>query len=76
MMGSRHHHHHHPHGPMNHLLAMTSVTTILLAAPDAMAQIARLAPQVAALRKRYASVVDKSALDPLLERAGCLRWLT
>ncbi len=27
------------------------------------------------LRERYAAVEDKRALDPLLERAGCLRWL-
>jgi glutathione S-transferase len=28
-----------------------------------------------ALRERYAAVVDKAALDPILEKAGCLRWL-
>ncbi len=27
------------------------------------------------LRERYAAVTDKSALDPILERAGCLSWL-
>ncbi len=27
------------------------------------------------LRERYAAVADKSELDPILERAGCLRWL-
>ncbi len=27
------------------------------------------------LRERYAAVEDKRALDPLLERTGCLRWL-
>jgi glutathione S-transferase len=29
-----------------------------------------------ALRERYASVRDKSALDPILQKLGCLRWLT
>jgi glutathione S-transferase len=33
------------------------------------------AKSLAALRERYAAVADKSALDPILERAGCLRWL-
>jgi len=28
-----------------------------------------------ALRERYAAVPDKSGLDPILERTGCLRWL-
>jgi len=28
-----------------------------------------------ALRGRYAAVSDKRALDPILEKAGCLRWL-
>jgi glutathione S-transferase len=28
-----------------------------------------------ALRERYASVSDRSALDGILERTGCLRWL-
>ena len=28
-----------------------------------------------ALRERYAKVGDKSELDPILERTGCLRWL-
>ena len=28
-----------------------------------------------ALRARYAAATDKSALDPILERAGCLDWL-
>jgi glutathione S-transferase len=28
-----------------------------------------------ALRERYAAVADKGALDPILEKAGCLRWL-
>lgn len=27
------------------------------------------------LRQRYADVVDRSALDPVLERSGCLPWL-
>ena len=27
------------------------------------------------LRKKYAAVADKRTLDPILERAGCLRWL-
>ncbi len=33
------------------------------------------AKSLAALRERYAAVSDRSALDPILERAGCLRWL-
>lgn len=33
------------------------------------------ARSLAALRARYAAVSDKSALDPVLERTGCLRWL-
>jgi len=33
------------------------------------------ARSLAALRRRYAEVGDRSALDPILERAGCLRWL-
>jgi hypothetical protein len=28
-----------------------------------------------ALRKRYAAVADRRALDPILERAGCKAWL-
>ncbi|MFQ5697984.1 MAG: glutathione S-transferase family protein [Myxococcota bacterium] len=28
-----------------------------------------------ALRERYAAVEDRRRLDPILERAGCLRWL-
>jgi glutathione S-transferase len=28
-----------------------------------------------ALRERYAAVADRSGLDPILERAGCLTWL-
>jgi len=27
------------------------------------------------LRKKYAAVADKTRLDPILERAGCRRWL-
>jgi hypothetical protein len=27
------------------------------------------------LRARYAAVGDKSALDPILEKTGCLEWL-
>jgi len=27
------------------------------------------------LRQRYGDVADRSALDPVLERTGCLRWL-
>ena len=27
------------------------------------------------LRERYAAVADKSALDPILEKSGCLEWL-
>lgn len=33
------------------------------------------ARSLAELRRRYASVADRSALDPVLERSGCLRWL-
>jgi len=33
------------------------------------------ARSLAALRARYAAVSDKTALDPVLERTGCLRWL-
>jgi len=33
------------------------------------------ARSLAALRQRYAAVGDRSELDPILERAGCLRWL-
>jgi glutathione S-transferase len=33
------------------------------------------AKSLQALRERYAAVADKSRLDPILERAGCLRWL-
>jgi hypothetical protein len=33
------------------------------------------ARSLAALRARYAAVSDKSALDPVLERTGCLRFL-
>ena len=33
------------------------------------------ARSLAALRKRYAEVVDRSTLDPILERAGCLALL-
>ena len=34
------------------------------------------AKSLAALRERYAAVADKSALDPILERTGCLEWLS
>ena len=34
------------------------------------------AKSLAALRKRYQAVPDRSALDPILERAGCLAPLT
>ena len=33
------------------------------------------ARSLAELRKKYAAVADKARLDPILERAGCLRWL-
>jgi glutathione S-transferase len=33
------------------------------------------AKSLKALRARYAAVTDKSALDPILKRAGCLDWL-
>ncbi len=33
------------------------------------------ARSLAALRKRYAAVADRAALDPVLEKTGCLRWL-
>jgi hypothetical protein len=34
------------------------------------------ARSLAELRKKYAAVADKARLDPILERAGCRRWLT
>jgi glutathione S-transferase len=34
------------------------------------------ARSLAALRKRYAAVTDRSALDPILESTGCLAWLS
>jgi glutathione S-transferase len=34
------------------------------------------AKSLGVLRARYAAVADKSRLDPILERAGCLSWLT
>ena len=33
------------------------------------------AKSLAALRARYATVGERAALDPILEAAGCLRWL-
>ena len=33
------------------------------------------AKSLAALRARYAAVAERSALDPILERASCLAWL-
>jgi glutathione S-transferase len=33
------------------------------------------AKSLRALRARYAAVRDRSALDPVLDRAGCLQWL-
>ena len=33
------------------------------------------ARSLAALRHRYAALADTTALDPVLEAAGCLRWL-
>ena len=33
------------------------------------------ARSLAKLRERHAAVSDRSALDPILERAGCLEWL-
>ena len=33
------------------------------------------AKSLGALRARYAELADKSAIDPILERTGCLRWL-
>jgi glutathione S-transferase len=33
------------------------------------------ARSLAELRRKYAAVADKSKLDPVLERAGCRRWL-
>lgn len=33
------------------------------------------AKSLAALRARYATVVDKSALDPVLKETGCCEWL-
>jgi glutathione S-transferase len=34
------------------------------------------ARSLAELRRKYAAVADKARLDPILERAACLRWLT
>jgi glutathione S-transferase len=34
------------------------------------------AKSLAALRSRYARVVDRAALDPVLRETGCLPWLT
>src|SRR4029077_10160609 len=34
------------------------------------------ATSLAALRARYAAVADRSALDPVLERASCRTWLS
>ena len=33
------------------------------------------ARSLAKLRERYAAVADKAALDPILEKTGCLAWL-
>lgn len=33
------------------------------------------ARSLGAIRKRYTEVKDKATLDPILERAGCLKWL-
>jgi glutathione S-transferase len=33
------------------------------------------ARSLARLRERYAELPDRSALDPVLERTGCLRWI-
>jgi glutathione S-transferase len=33
------------------------------------------ARSLAAIRQKYAEVKDKAALDPILEKSGCLRWL-
>jgi glutathione S-transferase len=33
------------------------------------------ARSLAALRGRHAAIADRRALDPILERSGCLRWL-
>jgi len=33
------------------------------------------AKSLAELRRRHAAVPDRTALDPILERSGCLRWL-
>ena len=33
------------------------------------------ARSLARLRERYAAVADRAALDPVLERTGCLRWI-
>jgi hypothetical protein len=33
------------------------------------------ARSLAELRRKYAAVADKARLDPILERAACLRWL-
>ncbi len=33
------------------------------------------AKSLGVIREKYAAVVDKTALDPVLEETGCLRWL-
>ncbi len=33
------------------------------------------AKSLGVLRRRYAEVSDRSALDPILERTGCLEWV-
>lgn len=33
------------------------------------------ARSLSALRDRYAAVADKSVIDPILDRSGCLQWL-
>jgi hypothetical protein len=33
------------------------------------------ARSLAAIRQKYAAIRDTRALDPILEAAGCLRWL-
>ncbi len=34
------------------------------------------AKSLSVIREKYAALADKSALDPILEKAGCLEWLT
>jgi glutathione S-transferase len=53
----------------------TTFTVDLLGKPFTQETQKYHAKSLAALKARYAAVPDKSALDPILEEAGCRRWL-